>query len=713
MKKFNTPTEAIDHLIEKIGKNIVLAAPLGAGKANHILNELYLRAKKDASINLTILTALTLQIPEGKSFYEKKFMGPFLKRVFKNYPNLEFEKDRLKQQLPDNIDIIEFYYKAGQFKNNSYGQRHYLSSNYTHVARDAVNRGVNVVCQQVCAGEIDGQAVLSLSCNPDTSKDLIDLLKADGRDFVTIAQTNQDLPFMYGESIVGQDYFDILVDNRELDYAVFAPPKMSVPDVDYMIGLHASSLIKDDGEIQIGIGSLGDALTYGLGLRQENNKKYQEVLNKLSIDEQSFSVIKKDGSRRTFKKGLFASTEMLVDSFSLLYQKGILKKKVYDSVILQRLLNNGLISENFDESIFDLLVEHKAISRNLTANDIEFLREFGIIRSNVKYQDGCLIINDNNGFNNNELTNDIKKLDRNLIMGKKLRNGAVAHGGFFLGPRAFYDFLKNLPTAERKLFRMKRISQINHLYGNEEIDRLQRINGRFINTCMKVTLNGAACSDALEDNSQISGVGGQYNFVAMAHELPDARSILQLRSYRTNGIGELESNIVFNYGNCTIPRHLKDIVITEYGIADLLSKTDEEVAAELIQIADSRFQNQLIQQAKDANKLSKDFELPERFKNNYPDRYLNILKEFKSQGLFSPFPLGHDFTEEELKIGAALKKLKSLQSNKFKFAKFAASAVISKNDVQKHKMQLKRMQLDKPEGLKELLYQKLLLKALE
>ena len=109
MKKFNTPTEAIDHLIEKIGKNIVLAAPLGAGKANHILNELYLRAKKDTSINLTILTALTLQIPEGKSFYEKKFMEPFLKRVFKNYPNLEFEKDRLKQQLPDNIDIIELY----------------------------------------------------------------------------------------------------------------------------------------------------------------------------------------------------------------------------------------------------------------------------------------------------------------------------------------------------------------------------------------------------------------------------------------------------------------------------------------------------------------------------------------------------------------------------------------------------------------------------
>ena len=37
---------------------------------------------------------------------------------------------------------------------------------------------------------------------------------------------------------------------------------------------------------------------------------------------------------------------------------------------------------------------------------------------------------------------------------------------------------------------------------------------------------------------------------------------------------EPTSNVVSNYGHITIPRHLRDIVITEYGIAELRSKTD-------------------------------------------------------------------------------------------------------------------------------------------
>ena len=49
---------------------------------------------------------------------------------------------------------------------------------------------------------------------------------------------------------------------------------------------------------------------------------------------------------------------------------------------------------------------------------------------------------------------------------------------------------------------------------------------------MMITLLGAAASDALEDGRVVSGVGGQYNFVAMAHELPGGRSVLQVRSTR-------------------------------------------------------------------------------------------------------------------------------------------------------------------------------------
>ncbi|MBC7741832.1 MAG: hypothetical protein H7061_06530 [Bdellovibrionaceae bacterium] len=46
----------------------------------------------------------------------------------------------------------------------------------------------------------------------------------------------------------------------------------------------------------------------------------------------------------------------------------------------------------------------------------------------------------------------------------------------------------------------------------------------------------------------------QYNFVAMAHELPDSRSVLMLRSYRHEN-GKKVSNIVSSAANISIPRH--------------------------------------------------------------------------------------------------------------------------------------------------------------
>ncbi|MFP3520579.1 acetyl-CoA hydrolase/transferase C-terminal domain-containing protein, partial [Pseudomonas sp. SIMBA_077] len=80
-------------------------------------------------------------------------------------------------------------------------------------------------------------------------------------------------------------------------------------------------------------------------------------------------------------------------------------------------------------------------------------------------------------------------------------------------------------------------------------------------------LMGAAVSDQLQGGRVMSGVGGQYNFVAQGHALADARSVLILRSWRESA-REVSSNIVCEYGHRPIPRHLRDFVITEYGIAD-------------------------------------------------------------------------------------------------------------------------------------------------
>jgi len=54
---FDDAASLADAIVAKVGKAIVLALPLGLGKANHIANALYAKAVADRSIRLTIFTA--------------------------------------------------------------------------------------------------------------------------------------------------------------------------------------------------------------------------------------------------------------------------------------------------------------------------------------------------------------------------------------------------------------------------------------------------------------------------------------------------------------------------------------------------------------------------------------------------------------------------------------------------------------------------------
>src|SRR5258706_268247 len=64
-----------DAIVERIGKTIVLALPLGVGKANPIANALYTKAVADRSIRLTIFTGLTLEVPRAKNKLERRFFS--------------------------------------------------------------------------------------------------------------------------------------------------------------------------------------------------------------------------------------------------------------------------------------------------------------------------------------------------------------------------------------------------------------------------------------------------------------------------------------------------------------------------------------------------------------------------------------------------------------------------------------------------------------
>ncbi|HEV7715493.1 MAG TPA: hypothetical protein VGO53_07845, partial [Steroidobacteraceae bacterium] len=82
--------ECVDAVLRRVGSRIVLALPLGIGKPNPIANEFYRRAARDPSLNLTIITALSLRKPSARSDLERRLLEPLVARVFGNYPELEY-----------------------------------------------------------------------------------------------------------------------------------------------------------------------------------------------------------------------------------------------------------------------------------------------------------------------------------------------------------------------------------------------------------------------------------------------------------------------------------------------------------------------------------------------------------------------------------------------------------------------------------------------
>lgn len=703
----------VDGMLERVGPRLAVATPLGIGKPNPLLNALYHRARADPRIELHLYTALTLQPPEAKQELERRLLEPIAQRLFGNYPPLDYERARLNHELPDNVRIIEFYLQAGRYLDNATAQRDYISSNYTHVARDVLARGVNVVLQSVASGIVDGRPRLSLSCNPDVGLDVMRGLRAaraGGRQVAMAALVNGELPMMYGEALIDHDSFDWVVDEPECYHDLFATPRVPVGAADYMIGLYGSTLVRDGGELQIGIGALSDAVTYALLLRHQRNGEYQSALEALSVRQRVDDECAALGGVQAFETGLFGSSEMFVDGFMHLFKAGLFRRKVYDDLALSRLRNQGKLAERVTPELLDMLLAQHAIERVLTPENVAYLQRFGILTRELRYLDGELRSRDGRRFVP-DLGDPAARAILHEHMGRELAGGAVVHAAFFAGTADLYRFLRELPEEQRKLIDMRSVRRINHLYGHEELDRLHRKHARFINTTMKMSLLGAASSDTLPTGSVVSGVGGQYNFVAMANELPEGRSVLQLRSTRMQD-GELRSNLQWNSEQATIPRHLRDVVVTEYGAVGLRSSTDEECVMALLNLADSRFQEGLMRDAQRAGKLRAGYRIPDRFRNNVPESYAKPLGQLRRRGLFPEYPFGSDLTDDELKLKAALKRLaKAPKEPQAALGILFESAKANEPSADEQRL-LERMQLDKPQSARDKLYRRLLLGAL-
>ena len=633
---------AVDDLIARVGPHLVVAAPLGLGKPHRLLNAIYRRVAADAGLSLRIHTALSLDPPNASTSLEKRFLEPFVAGHFgADFPRLDYTVAQKNDALPSNIWVEEFYVQSGALLGSTQAQRSYTSLNYTHVARAVATRGINVLVHKVATAANGSR--LSLSCNPDLSFDLLDEIAVRGMPRpLLVAEVDAHLPYIDGTAAVDADFFDMVIDLPGPPPKLFALPRQPVSDADFAIGLYASTLVKDGGTLQIGIGSLSDALCHALILRHSQNAAYLEMLDALAPGLTASALVREAGGTEPFVLGLYGASEMVNDGFMRLRQAGILTRRVIDDVEAMRRINAGRAS----------------------AEDLESLEA----------------------------------------------QGHWLDGGFYLGSNDLYRWLRELAPEQARGLGMTRISHINELYGgNETLERLQRRDARFFNSCMMMTALGAAVSDALADGRVVSGVGGQYNFVAMAHALRDGRSILMLRSTRDQG-GTTLSNVLWNYGHSTIPRHLRDIAVTEYGIADLRIASDEDCSKAMLAIADARFQVDLASQARLSRKLAKDFQAPAAWANNTPALLRDALLPFRRNGLLPDYPLGCDFSEEEQRLVRALTWLKSATAKKGGKIATVVRALLRGRTGDQAAMQ--RMGLGTPTGLGERLEARLVALAL-
>ncbi|WP_051234836.1 acetyl-CoA hydrolase/transferase C-terminal domain-containing protein [Marinimicrobium agarilyticum] len=610
-----------DTLIERLEKRLIVGLPLGLGKANHLINTLFRRACEDSSIDLTIFTALTLEAPTAGSDLQQRFLGPVSERLFDDYPALDYAKALRRGDLPPNITVRDFYFQAGTWLGSPLAQQIYTSINYTQALDALLRAGVNLILQLIAPPGADNAGRYSLSCNPDISADLLDRRRAGQLELISVGQINSRLPFLGGEADRPESDFDYLLKGSEYEFPLFSPPHKPVSNTDYAIGLQVASLVPDGGTLQIGIGSIGDAITQGLLLRQQRNDEYRQLLKPLLKAHDPAQLVQWD----RFEQGLYGVTEMLVEGFLALIKADIIRRRV---------------------------------------------------------------------------------------------GGALVHSAFYVGSPVFYQLLEELPPASRAGIATMPVSFTNELYdstplrpddsmlGLEAEKRSARTGARFINSAMMVTLTGAVISDGLDDGRVVSGVGGQYNFVAQAFALPDARAVITLPATRTKA-GKTQSNIVWQYDHTTLPRHLRDIVVTEYGIADLRDKSDADVIAELLKIADSRFQPELLQKAKAAGKLPQNYKIPPAWRDNTPGRIRSSLEHSVREKLLPAFPLGSGLTETEEDLAQALSKLAPQVGSWPRLLRLALTG-LRRPASDSMKAGLERMGLSRPRSAKEHFYRALL-----
>lgn len=180
-------------------------------------------------------------------------------------------------------------------------------------------------------------------------------------------------------------------------------------------------------------------------------------------------------------------------------------------------------------------------------------------------------------YRSGKLTNRKKNIDR----GKGVYGCAI-------GSKELFDWLEeNHGVAAYPLEYVNRPSIIS------QIDNMVSIN-----SCVAVDLYGQVAAESAGAR-QISGTGGQLDFLVGASASRGGKAFICMSSLHTDRYGVKHSRIKpqFNGDIVTSPRSQVYFLVTEYGIINLEGRSTWERAEDLISIAHPDFRDELIKEA--------------------------------------------------------------------------------------------------------------------
>ena len=257
----------------------------------------------------------------------------------------------------------------------------------------------------------------------------------------------------------------------------------------------------------------------------------------------------------------------------------------------------------------------------------------------------------------------IPLIDQGVVTNKKksIHKGKVI-ASFAMGSEKLYDHIDDNP-----MFQFHDTAYVNDPYIIGQNRKMIAIN-----SALEVDLTGQVCADSI-GHRFCSGIGGQVDFIRGAKRSPGGKAIICIPSTAVDGsVSRIVSRLSEGAGVVTT-RGDVDVVVTEYGLANLAGKTIRERVLSLIAIAHPDFRNDLLEAAKSMHYVFEDqvpflvqgtyfaseYEMTERFKgpDGPVDIHFRLIRPDDSDRIKELF---YDLSEESIYF-RFLTPLKSLR----------------------------------------------------